>query len=130
MGKGEIITRKINKCEIKGHCKNLYKKQGQTGMGQEALCLYCVKSQANISRHLQRKHVEMAELAYAFSFPPSSKERKSVTASGLRWPRLSLWKSKCSRTHGGLAGPDLCPPQLHADQSVPDHSHHWLLQEP
>lgn len=78
MGKGEIITRKINKCEIKGDCKNLYKKQGQTSMGQEAFCLYCGKSQANISRHLQRKHMEMAELAYAFSCPLSSKERKSL----------------------------------------------------
>lgn len=31
---------------------------------------------------------------------------------------------------GDWLAPDLCPPQLHADQSVPDHSHHWLLQEP
>ncbi|KAL1272198.1 hypothetical protein QQF64_028060 [Cirrhinus molitorella] len=39
-------------------------------------CLYCGKSQLKISRHLERKHMEVKDVAYAFSFPLGSKERK------------------------------------------------------
>lgn len=39
-------------------------------------CLYCGKSNLKIARHLQRKHMEMKDVAYAFSFPLGSKERR------------------------------------------------------
>lgn len=41
-------------------------------------CLYCGKSQAKISRPQQRKHMEMSDVAYAFSYPLGSKERMDV----------------------------------------------------
>ncbi|XP_031147359.1 uncharacterized protein LOC116044389 isoform X4 [Sander lucioperca] len=39
-------------------------------------CLYCGQSNSKMARHLQRKHVEIKDVAYAFSFPLGSKERK------------------------------------------------------
>ncbi|KAI7789871.1 hypothetical protein IRJ41_021112, partial [Triplophysa rosa] len=41
-------------------------------------CLYCGKSQMKVSRHLERKHIEVRDVAYAFSFPLGSKQRKSL----------------------------------------------------
>lgn len=41
-------------------------------------CLYCGKSQMKISRHLERQHIEVRDVAYAFSFPLGSKQRKSL----------------------------------------------------
>ena len=31
---------------------------------------------SKIARHLERKHIEIKDVAYAFSFPVKSKERK------------------------------------------------------
>lgn len=39
-------------------------------------CLFCSKAQAKISRHLERKHIDIKDVAYAFSFPLGSKLRK------------------------------------------------------
>ncbi|RXN22014.1 hypothetical protein ROHU_036771 [Labeo rohita] len=39
-------------------------------------CLYCSKAQSKISRHLERKHKDIKDVGYAFSFPLGSKERK------------------------------------------------------
>ncbi|CAM4686021.1 unnamed protein product [Leuciscus chuanchicus] len=39
-------------------------------------CLYCSKAQTKISRHLERKHMDIKDVGYAFSFPLGSKERK------------------------------------------------------
>ncbi|RXN11628.1 hypothetical protein ROHU_010526 [Labeo rohita] len=39
-------------------------------------CLYCSKAQFKISRHLERKHMDIKDVGYAFSFPLGSKERK------------------------------------------------------
>ncbi|XP_073730904.1 uncharacterized protein [Misgurnus anguillicaudatus] len=41
-------------------------------------CLYCGKSQLKISRHLERKHMDVKDVAYAFSFSLGSKQRKSL----------------------------------------------------
>lgn len=38
-------------------------------------CLYCGQSNVKMARHLQRKHMEIKDVAYAFSFPLGSKER-------------------------------------------------------
>lgn len=45
-------------------------------MGQKHYCLFCSKAQAKISRHLEGKHIDIKDVAYAFSFPLGSKERK------------------------------------------------------
>ncbi|KAF5899327.1 nucleoporin p54 isoform X1, partial [Clarias magur] len=39
-------------------------------------CLYCGQSNLKIARHLERKHMEIKDVAYAFSFPVRSEERK------------------------------------------------------
>ncbi|XP_061598835.1 uncharacterized protein LOC133461871 isoform X3 [Cololabis saira] len=39
-------------------------------------CLYCGQSHLKMARHLQRKHSDIKNVAYAFSFPLGSKERK------------------------------------------------------
>lgn len=41
-------------------------------------CLYCGQSHSKIARHLQRKHMEIKDVAYAFSFQPGSKERNAL----------------------------------------------------
>lgn len=41
-------------------------------------CLFCSKAQSKISRHLERKHIDIKDVAYAFSFPLGSKERKII----------------------------------------------------
>ncbi|XP_054872429.1 uncharacterized protein LOC129350328 isoform X2 [Amphiprion ocellaris] len=39
-------------------------------------CLYCGKPSTKMARHLQHKHMEQKDVAYAFSFPLGSKQRK------------------------------------------------------
>ncbi|XP_054863262.1 uncharacterized protein LOC111580683 isoform X2 [Amphiprion ocellaris] len=39
-------------------------------------CFYCGKPNIKMARHLQRKHMDLKDVAYAFSFPSGSKERK------------------------------------------------------
>ena len=41
-------------------------------------CLYCGISNLKMARHLERKHMEMKDVAYAFSFPLGSKDRKGL----------------------------------------------------
>ncbi|XP_067248867.1 uncharacterized protein [Chanodichthys erythropterus] len=46
-------------------------------------CVFCEKAQLKIARHLQRKHSMERDVAYAFSFPVGSKQRK-ILIEGLR----------------------------------------------
>ncbi|KAK2810392.1 hypothetical protein Q5P01_000403 [Channa striata] len=41
-------------------------------------CLYCRKSNSKITRHLQKKHMDIKDVAYAFSFPLRSRERNAL----------------------------------------------------
>lgn len=43
--------------------------------------LYCKKSNLKMARQLQRKHIEETDVAYAFSFPFGSKQRKTLLES-------------------------------------------------
>ncbi|KAL7372217.1 hypothetical protein ABVT39_012227 [Epinephelus coioides] len=44
-------------------------------------CLYCKKANLKMARHLQRKHNDETDVAHAFSFPPGSKQRKTLLES-------------------------------------------------
>lgn len=46
-------------------------------------CVFCEKAQLKIARHLERKHSMERDVAYAFSFPVGSKQRK-ILIEGLR----------------------------------------------
>lgn len=46
-------------------------------------CVFCEKAQLKIARHLERKHRMERDVAYAFSFPVGSKQRK-ILIEGLR----------------------------------------------
>lgn len=41
-------------------------------------CLYCGRANAKIARHLEGRHMEIKDVAYAFSFPSGSKDRKAL----------------------------------------------------
>ncbi|MEQ2222974.1 hypothetical protein ILYODFUR_032022 [Ilyodon furcidens] len=44
-------------------------------------CLYCKQAHLKIARHLERKHKDESDVAYAFSFPTGSKRRKMLLES-------------------------------------------------
>ncbi|XP_049324186.1 uncharacterized protein LOC125784483 [Astyanax mexicanus] len=60
--------------------KNL---NGKRKWDKNHYCLYCGKSNKKLSRHLERAHMDVREVAYAFSFPLGSKKRKDLL-EGLR----------------------------------------------
>ncbi|XP_026195542.1 uncharacterized protein LOC113148187 isoform X2 [Anabas testudineus] len=55
-------------------CKK--KEDNKRSWDKKHYCLYCGQPHSKISRHLQRKHTEIKDVAYAFSFPLGSSERK------------------------------------------------------
>ncbi|KAI3376190.1 hypothetical protein L3Q82_016405 [Scortum barcoo] len=54
------------------------REDGKRAWDKRHYCFYCGQSNLKMARHLQRKHMEMKDVAYAFSFPSRSKERKIV----------------------------------------------------
>lgn len=60
----------LKTCTKREDCKRAWDKKHY--------CLYCSQAHSKISRHLERKHIEVKDVAYAFSFPLRSKERKTL----------------------------------------------------
>lgn len=52
------------------------REDGKRAWDKSHYCLYCGQSNLKMARHLQRKHMEIKDVAYAFSFPTGSKDRK------------------------------------------------------
>ncbi|XP_054869079.1 uncharacterized protein LOC129349540 [Amphiprion ocellaris] len=63
--------------------KTSKKKDGARVWDKAHYCVYCKKAQLKIARHLERKHGDECDVAYAFSFPVGSKQRK-IRLEGLR----------------------------------------------
>lgn len=59
------------------------RQEGKRSWDKNHYCLYCGKSNKKLSRHLERAHKDVKEVAYAFSFPIGSKKRKALL-EGLR----------------------------------------------
>jgi hypothetical protein len=57
------------------------KTDGKRAWDKAHYCLYCTKSNLKMARHLQRKHSNETDVARAFSFPPGSKQRKTLLES-------------------------------------------------
>lgn len=49
--------------------------RAQASCTKKQFCVYCQKSNTKIARHLERKHSNEADVAYALSFPKRSKRR-------------------------------------------------------
>lgn len=49
---------------------------GKRSWDKRHYCLYCGMPNLKIARHLERKHIAIKDVAYAFSFPAKSKDRK------------------------------------------------------
>lgn len=69
---------KMNKDEMKTvTIKTCTKREdGKRSWDKKHYCPYCAQSNSKMARHLERKHMEIKDVAYAFSFPVRSKERK------------------------------------------------------
>ncbi|XP_026213268.1 uncharacterized protein LOC113160291 [Anabas testudineus] len=61
--------------------KTIKKKDGGRVWHKTHYCLYCKEANLKIARHLQRKHKDETDVAYAISFPPGSKQRKTLIES-------------------------------------------------
>lgn len=51
------------------------RKDNKRAWDKKHYCLYCGESNLKMARHLQRKHIDVRDVAYAFSFPLGSQER-------------------------------------------------------
>lgn len=70
-------TNKTNKAKSTVTIKTCTKREdGKRAWDKKHYCLYCGQSNLKMARHLQRKHMEIKDVAYAFSFPLGSKDRK------------------------------------------------------
>nr|XP_033471258.1 uncharacterized protein LOC117249624 [Epinephelus lanceolatus] len=71
---------KMNKDEVKTvTIKTCTKRQnGKQSWDKKHYCLYCGQPHSKIARHLKSKHMEIEDVAYAFSFPVGSKYRKAL----------------------------------------------------
>ncbi|XP_026224135.1 uncharacterized protein LOC113167589 isoform X2 [Anabas testudineus] len=61
--------------------KSSKKKDGRRVWDKAHYCLYCKEANLKIARHLERKHKDETDVAHAFSFPPGSKQRKTLIDS-------------------------------------------------
>lgn len=52
------------------------RKDNKRAWDKKHYCLYCGQANLKMARHLQRKHIDIKDVAYAFSFPLGSQERK------------------------------------------------------
>lgn len=68
MNKDEMKTVTIKTCTKREY--------GKRSWDKKHYCPYCAQSNSKMARHLERKHMEIKDVAYAFSFPVRSKERK------------------------------------------------------
>ncbi len=64
---------KVKTVTVKTCTKREY---GKRSWDKKHYCLYCGKPHSKIAKHLERKHMEIKDVAYAFSFPVRSKDRK------------------------------------------------------
>ncbi|MEQ2233169.1 hypothetical protein ILYODFUR_019194, partial [Ilyodon furcidens] len=68
---------RVDKAKSSLTVKTCTKKDGHKRIwDKKHYCLYCGQSQSKVSRHLQRRHGDIKDVAYAFSFPLRSQERK------------------------------------------------------
>ncbi|XP_044040966.1 uncharacterized protein LOC122870667 [Siniperca chuatsi] len=68
---------KTNKTKSTVTIKTCTKREdGKRARDKRHYCLYCGQSDLKMARHLQRNHMEIQDVAYAFSFPSGSKDRK------------------------------------------------------
>ncbi|XP_056129347.1 uncharacterized protein LOC130106989 [Lampris incognitus] len=76
--KKNIVKKKDKDIETTITVKMCTKKNNKRAWDKRHYCLYCGKSDMKIARHLERKHIEVKEVAHAFSFPVGSKQRKEL----------------------------------------------------
>ncbi|XP_051929371.1 uncharacterized protein LOC127605660 [Hippocampus zosterae] len=56
--------------------KTCTRREGKRVWDKTHYCFYCGQSNLKMARHLERKHKEFKDVAFAFSFPSGSKKRK------------------------------------------------------
>lgn len=68
---------KMNKDKASVTIKTCTKREdGRRSWDKRHYCLYCGEPHSKIARHLERKHIDIKDVAYAFSFQVGSKDRK------------------------------------------------------
>lgn len=87
------------------------KDNGDRMYNKKQYCLYCKEGFIKMARHLERAHMNEAEVARAFSFPKNSKERRlqlERLRNGEFFTQCRSTKFRCWKSCGTAAAQSFC----------------------